>query len=202
MKKLTSALALVAVAASLVACNKPEEKKPEVKVEAPKVVEETKTTTTSTTTTAPMGRDGLHDLHDHHDHDVLCARHEVSEELPGTTRRPGDAGAFSFSGTLLARINATEEPMKTFVPFRSLPCRGARAAGNVRPRGHDLVDGFVPSGRAHQRRHGRLSNRRHDLQSGSVPLRGRRSVLHGGRPRRNGELPRTAFPAISGRVPR
>ena len=53
MKKLTSALALVAVAASLVACNKPEEKKPEVKVEAPKVVEETKTTTTSTTTTAP-----------------------------------------------------------------------------------------------------------------------------------------------------
>ena len=54
MKKLTSALALVAVAASLVACNKPEEKKPEVKVEAPKVVEETsKTTTTSTTSTAP-----------------------------------------------------------------------------------------------------------------------------------------------------
>ncbi len=59
MKKFTSALALVAVAASLVACNKPEEKKPEVKVEAPKVVEETsKTTTTSTapgtgTTTMP-----------------------------------------------------------------------------------------------------------------------------------------------------
>ena len=53
MKKLTSALALVAVAASLVACNKPEEKKPEVKVEAPKVVEETKTTTTSTTSMAP-----------------------------------------------------------------------------------------------------------------------------------------------------
>lgn len=54
MKKFTSALALVAVAASLVACNKPEEKKPEVKVEAPKVVEETsKTTTTSTTSTAP-----------------------------------------------------------------------------------------------------------------------------------------------------
>ena len=48
MKKLTSALALVAVAASLVACNKPEEKKPEVKVEAPKVVEESKTTTTTT----------------------------------------------------------------------------------------------------------------------------------------------------------
>ena len=54
MKKFTSALALVAVAASLVACNKPEEKKPEVKAEAPKVVEETKTTTTSTTSTAPM----------------------------------------------------------------------------------------------------------------------------------------------------
>ena len=54
MKKLTSALALVAVAVSLVACNKPEEKKPEVKAEAPKVVEETKTTTTSTTSTAPM----------------------------------------------------------------------------------------------------------------------------------------------------
>jgi hypothetical protein len=54
MKKLTSALALVAVAASLVACSQPEEKKPEVKVEAPKVVEETsKTTTTSTTSTAP-----------------------------------------------------------------------------------------------------------------------------------------------------
>jgi predicted small lipoprotein YifL len=54
MKKLTSALALVAVAASLVACGKPEEKKPEVKVEAPKVVEETsKTTTTSTTSAAP-----------------------------------------------------------------------------------------------------------------------------------------------------
>jgi hypothetical protein len=54
MKKLTSALALVAVAASLVACNKPEDKRPEVKVEAPKVVEETsKTTTTSTTSTAP-----------------------------------------------------------------------------------------------------------------------------------------------------
>jgi hypothetical protein len=54
MKKLTSALALVAVAASLMACSKPEEKKPEVKVEAPKVVEETsKTTTTSTTSTYP-----------------------------------------------------------------------------------------------------------------------------------------------------
>ena len=54
MKKLTSALALVAVAASLVACNKPEEKKPEVRVEAPKVVEETsKTTSTTTTSTAP-----------------------------------------------------------------------------------------------------------------------------------------------------
>ncbi|MFI5182694.1 MAG: hypothetical protein ACHQPI_15030 [Thermoanaerobaculia bacterium] len=54
MKKLTSALALVAVATSLVACNKPEEKKPEVKVEAPKVVEETaKTTSTTTTSTAP-----------------------------------------------------------------------------------------------------------------------------------------------------
>jgi hypothetical protein len=53
MKKLTSALALVALATSLVACSKPEEKKPEVKAEAPKVVEETKTTSTSTTTTAP-----------------------------------------------------------------------------------------------------------------------------------------------------
>ena len=54
MKKFTSALALVAVAASLVACGQPEQKKPEVKVEAPKVVEETsKTTTTSTTSTAP-----------------------------------------------------------------------------------------------------------------------------------------------------
>jgi hypothetical protein len=54
MKKLTSALALVAIAASLVACNKPEEKKPEVRVEAPKVVEETsKTTSTTTTSTFP-----------------------------------------------------------------------------------------------------------------------------------------------------
>ena len=54
MKKLTSALALVALATSLVACSKPEERKPEVKAEAPKVVEETsKTTTTSTTSTAP-----------------------------------------------------------------------------------------------------------------------------------------------------
>ena len=54
MKKFTSALALVAIATSLVACNKPEEKKPEVKVEAPKVVEETsKTTTTTTSSTAP-----------------------------------------------------------------------------------------------------------------------------------------------------
>jgi len=54
MKKFTSALALVALATSLVACNKPEEKKPEMKTEAPKVVEETsKTTTTSTTSTAP-----------------------------------------------------------------------------------------------------------------------------------------------------
>lgn len=54
MKKFTSAFALVALATSLVACNKPEEKKPEVKVEAPKVVEETsKTTTTSTTSSAP-----------------------------------------------------------------------------------------------------------------------------------------------------
>ena len=54
MKKFTSALALVAIATSLVACNKPEEKKPEVRVEAPKVVEETtKTTTTSTTSTYP-----------------------------------------------------------------------------------------------------------------------------------------------------
>ncbi len=54
MKKFTSALALVAIATSLVACNKVEEKKPEVRVEAPKVVEETsKTTTTSTTSTFP-----------------------------------------------------------------------------------------------------------------------------------------------------
>ncbi len=53
MKKLTSALALVALATSLVACSKPEEKKPEVKAEAPKVVEETKTTSTTTTSTAP-----------------------------------------------------------------------------------------------------------------------------------------------------
>lgn len=53
MKKFTSALALVALAASLVACSKPEERKTEVKVEAPKVVEETKTTTTSTTSMAP-----------------------------------------------------------------------------------------------------------------------------------------------------
>jgi len=54
MKKFTSALALVAIATSLVACNKPEEKKPEVKVEAPKVVEETtKTTSTTTTSTFP-----------------------------------------------------------------------------------------------------------------------------------------------------
>ena len=52
MKKLTSALALVALATSLVACSKPEEKKPEVKAEAPKVVEETKTTSTTTTTSA------------------------------------------------------------------------------------------------------------------------------------------------------
>jgi len=44
MKKITSALALVALATSLVACSKPEEKKPEVKAEAPKVVEEAKTT--------------------------------------------------------------------------------------------------------------------------------------------------------------
>jgi len=54
MKKFTSALALVALATSLVACNKPEEKKPEMKTEAPKVVEETsKTTSTTTTSTAP-----------------------------------------------------------------------------------------------------------------------------------------------------
>jgi hypothetical protein len=54
MKKFMSALALVAVATSLVACNKVEEKKPDVRVEAPKVVEETsKTTTTTTTSTAP-----------------------------------------------------------------------------------------------------------------------------------------------------
>ncbi|MCM3875065.1 MAG: hypothetical protein NEA02_01455 [Thermoanaerobaculia bacterium] len=53
MKKFTSALVLVAVAASLMACGQPEQKKPEVKVEAPKVVEETKTTSTTTTSTAP-----------------------------------------------------------------------------------------------------------------------------------------------------
>ena len=53
MKKFTSALALVALATSLVACNKPEEKKPDA-APAPKVVEETaKTTSTSTTSTAP-----------------------------------------------------------------------------------------------------------------------------------------------------
>jgi len=54
MKKLTSAIALVAMAASLVACSKPEEKKPEVKAEAPKVVEETAKTasTASTASTA------------------------------------------------------------------------------------------------------------------------------------------------------
>lgn len=56
MKKFTSALVLVAVAATLVACGQPEQKKPEVKVEAPKVVEETsKTTSTTTTSTAPGG---------------------------------------------------------------------------------------------------------------------------------------------------
>lgn len=52
MKKLTSALALVALATSLVACSKPEDKAPAMKAEAPKVVEET-TKTTTTTTTAP-----------------------------------------------------------------------------------------------------------------------------------------------------
>jgi hypothetical protein len=52
MKKLMSALALVAVATSLVACSKPEDKAPAMKAEAPKVVEET-TKTTTTTTTAP-----------------------------------------------------------------------------------------------------------------------------------------------------
>ena len=51
MKKFTSALALVAVAASLVACGQPEQKKPEVKVEAPKVVEET--AKTASTAAAP-----------------------------------------------------------------------------------------------------------------------------------------------------
>ena len=56
MKKFMSALALVAVASSLVACSKPEEKKPEMKTEAPKVVEETaKTTSTTTTSVAPAG---------------------------------------------------------------------------------------------------------------------------------------------------
>ncbi|MEO8586247.1 MAG: hypothetical protein ABI584_08800 [Acidobacteriota bacterium] len=54
MKKFMSALVLVAVASSLAACAKVEEKKPEMKTEAPKVVEETaKTTSTTTTTTAP-----------------------------------------------------------------------------------------------------------------------------------------------------
>ena len=48
MKKLTSAIALTALAASLVACSKPEETKPAAKAEAPKVVEETKTTSTTT----------------------------------------------------------------------------------------------------------------------------------------------------------
>ena len=60
MKKFMSALALVAVASSLAACNKPEEKKPEMKAEAPKVVEETaKTTTTTTTSTAPDAMTGM-----------------------------------------------------------------------------------------------------------------------------------------------
>jgi len=49
MKKLTSAIALAALATSLVACSKPEETKPAAKAEAPKVVEETKTTSPATT---------------------------------------------------------------------------------------------------------------------------------------------------------
>ncbi len=54
MKKFMSALALVALASSLVACAKVEDKKPEMKTEAPKVVEETvKTTSTTTTSMAP-----------------------------------------------------------------------------------------------------------------------------------------------------
>jgi hypothetical protein len=54
MKKFMSALVLAAVASSLVACAKVEDKKPEMKTEAPKVVEETaKTTSTTTTSTAP-----------------------------------------------------------------------------------------------------------------------------------------------------
>jgi hypothetical protein len=55
MKKLTSALALVALAASLVACSKPEDKAPAVKAEAPKVVEETAKTTTTTTMASDAG---------------------------------------------------------------------------------------------------------------------------------------------------
>ena len=53
MKKFMSALVLVAVATSLAACAKVEEKKPDA-APAPKVVEETaKTTSTTTTSTAP-----------------------------------------------------------------------------------------------------------------------------------------------------
>ena len=60
MKKFVSALALIAVASSLVACAKVEEKKPEMKTEAPKVVEETaKTTSTTTTSTAPDSMTGM-----------------------------------------------------------------------------------------------------------------------------------------------
>jgi hypothetical protein len=55
MKKVLSAIAIAALVGA-VACSKPEEKKPEVKTEAPKVVEETTSTTTTTsvgTTSAP-----------------------------------------------------------------------------------------------------------------------------------------------------
>ena len=97
MKKFTSALALVAVAASLVACSKPEEKKPEVKAEAPKVVEETAKTTTTTTTSAAPRHHGDHGLDDVHDHDDLRPRHEVSGSLRTVRERPGAAGAFFFS---------------------------------------------------------------------------------------------------------
>ena len=60
MKKFMSALAVIAVASSLVACAKVEDKRPEVKAEAPKVVEETaKTTSTTTTSTAPDSMTGM-----------------------------------------------------------------------------------------------------------------------------------------------
>ena len=93
MKKLTSALALVALATSLVACSKPEEKKPEVKAEAPKVVEETKTTSTSTTTTAPDAASATTASTTTTTTTTLGPRHEVSS-LAERSRRPGSPGRF------------------------------------------------------------------------------------------------------------